>query len=63
MGRTEADIDEWTRTGVDLLRVDPGRFLALLVIAQRVALAHADPMRLALGELVMIPGGESNGSA
>jgi hypothetical protein len=63
MGTRDTVLAEWNEAGVDLLRIDPGRLLALLVIARRIAMAHADPMSVSLAEIVMVNPGESNGSA
>ena len=68
MGRPARDIKElqkeWSRVGGELLEVDPGRFLALLEIAQRVLMAHRDPMSASTDEIVMAQSfGGTSGSA
>ncbi len=38
------DEGEWERAGEELRRVDPVRYVQLLRLAQRIVLAHVDPL-------------------
>lgn len=48
-------VDAWAKTGDELRRVDPARFLAVLEVAQRIVAIHKDPLATAADRSFFVP--------
>lgn len=55
-------MDEWTKTGDELRRLDPTRFVALLEIARRIVEVHRDPVGADVSDPVFLATGYSKDS-